>query len=290
MSQTPDSKIVLITGCSSGFGLHMAAYLASRNYQVIATMRNLEKQSALLSEVRRRGGQVDVLQLDVTDKPSIKEAVKQISVKYGHIDVLVNNAGCAIGGFFEDLSDDDIRQIMETNFFGVQNVTREVIPLMRQRKKGKIINISSTSGFSTSPAFGAYNTSKWALEAFSESLYYELKFFGIDVLLIEPGVYKTKIFYENARYATDFDNPQSPYYPASQHLKRKIAAHVENCHRDIEKIPILVEKLIRAANPSFRNIPDIESRILYVLRRILPFRIYSWIIHRVLFGDLRSIA
>jgi len=287
MSDPANSKVVLITGCSSGFGLHTAAHLASKGYRVVATMRNLNKQNELLSEVRRRKGQVDVLRLDVTDQLSIKEAINQIAVKYGHVDVLVNNAGYAIGGFFEDLTEDEIRQIMETNFYGVQAVTRETIPLMRQRNRGKIINISSVSGFSTSPAFGAYNVSKWALEAFSESLRYELKFFGIDVLLIEPGTYKTKIFFENSRLASDYDNPQSPYYKISQHLKKRVKDHVADCHKDIEEVPRLVEKLIKAVNPSFRNIPDIESKILYILRKVLPFSVYSWMIRKVLFSGLR---
>lgn len=287
MSKSPHAKIVLITGCSSGFGLHTAAHLGSNGYKVIATMRNLDKQSALLSEVYRRGGQVDILQLDVTDKSSIKEAIQEVASKYGYVDVLVNNAGIGTAGFFEDLTDEEIRQVMETNFFGVQNVTREIIPLMRSRKQGKIINISSVSGFSTSPAFGAYNASKWALEGFSESLRYELKFFGIDVLLIEPGTYKTEIFYENSRYATNFDNPESPYYEISQHLKRLVASHVEDCRKDIEEIPALVEKLIKAVNPSFRNIPDIESKFLYILRRILPFSVYSWIIRTAMFRGIK---
>ena len=286
MSDPANSKVVLITGCSSGFGLHAAAHLASIGYTVIASMRNTNKQNELLSEVRRRNGRVDVLQLDVTDKLSIKRAIDQITVKYGHVDVLINNAGCAIGGFFEDLTDDEIRQIMETNFFGVQAVTRETIPLMRQRKLGKIINISSVSGFSTSPAFGAYNASKWALEAFTESLRYELKFFGIDVLLIEPGTYKTKIFFENQRLAAGYDNPKSPYYPISQHIKKKVEEYVADCHKDIEEIPRLIEKLIKAENPSFRNIPDIESKILYVLRKVLPFSLYSWILRKALFRGL----
>ncbi len=284
MPKSIEGKIVLITGCSSGFGLHIAAHLASRGCKVIATMRNLEKQSALLNEVQRRGGTVEILRLDVTDKTTIKNAVKQIAAKHGYIDVLINNAGIGFGGFFEDLSDSEIRQIMEINFFGVQNVTREVIPLMRQRKRGKIINISSVSGFSTSPAFGAYNASKWALEAFSESLRYELKLFGIDVLLIEPGTYRTKIFDENAHYAENYDNPESPYYPVSQRLRKKIMEYVEDCHKDIEEVPRLVEKLIRAANPSFRNIPDIESKLLYILRRVLPFSLYSWIIRTVVYS------
>ncbi|MCK5082696.1 MAG: hypothetical protein KAR31_07295, partial [Candidatus Omnitrophica bacterium] len=123
---------------------------------------------------------------------------------------------------------------------------------------------------------------------FSESLRYELKFFGIDVLLVEPGTYRTNIFHENSHYADNYDNPESPYYPVSQYLKKKVMEYVEDCHKDIEDVPLLIEKLIRAANPSFRNIPDIESKLLYIFRRVLPFSVYSWIIRKVLFSGLSS--
>src|SRR3989338_1258491 len=286
MPERDPSRVVLITGCSSGFGLHAAAHLASKGHRVVATMRDLDKKGPLLSEVHRRGGKVDLLRLDVTDKATIRNAVRQIAAEYGYIDVLVNNAGMGMGGFFEDLAEEDIREIMEVNFFGVQAVTREVIPLMRSRKQGRIINVSSVSGFSASPAFGAYNASKWALEAFSESLRYELKFFGIDVVLIEPGTYVTKIFSDNVRYAKNFNNPQSPYYFISQFLKKKIEDYVADCHKDIEKIPALIEKLILANDPSFRNIPDIEGKALYFLRRLLPFSLYSFLIRRALFSGM----
>ncbi len=281
MNNSP-SKIILITGCSSGFGLLMAARLASKGHTILATMRNLEKKQALLDEVSKRNGTVDLYALDVTNKKSIELAISKIIVKYGYIDVLINNAGYGIGGFFEDLTEEEIRKQMETNFFGVQNVTREVLPIMRKRQQGKIINISSVAGFSASPAFGAYNASKWALEAFSESLYYELQLFGIDVLLIEPGTYKTKIFEENACYAKNFNNKKSPYYQYSQQLKKRVMNYHVNCQKDTEQIAILAEKLINAKNPPFRNIPDIESQILSFLRKFLPFKIYRWIIKTAL--------
>lgn len=280
-------KVILITGCSSGFGLLTASRLASKGHQVIATMRNLDKQMSLRNQIKKSGCEIDIKQLDVTDKNSIKNTISTIAAQYGNIDVLINNAGYGLGGFFEDLTEEEIRQQMETNFFGVQNITRAVIPLMRQKKNGKIISISSVAGFSSSPAFGAYNASKWALEGFMESLRYELKFFGIDVLLIEPGTYKTKIFFENARYAKNFNHEDSPYFPISQHLKKKVMDFVDDCFKDPEEIPILIEKLIYAKNPPFRNIPDIETQFQWFLRKILPFRLYSWIVSRILFKDLK---
>ncbi len=282
------SKIILITGCSSGFGLLTAARLVSKGHRVIATMRNVEKQAGLLSEVNKRGGQVIVLQLDVTSKISIRQAILEIASQHGYIDVLINNAGYGMGGFFEDLSDEEIRGQMETNFFGVQNVTREVIPLMRPRRKGKIINISSVAGLSASPCFSAYNASKWALEGFSESLRYELKLWGIDVHLIEPGTYKTKIFYENARYCKNFDNPESPYYELSQHLKNKVMKYVDQCGKDPENVAALVEDLINGRRSSFRNLVDIESKILFLVRKFLPFQFYSGLVQKALLEGIKK--
>lgn len=285
LRQTP--KVVLITGTSTGFGLLIAARLASKKYTVIATMRNVQKKEALLNEVAKRGGRVEVYPLDVTNKVSIEAAIKYVSEKYGYIDVLINNAGYGMAGFFEDLTDKEIRQQMETNFFGVQNVTRQAIPLMRRRIGSKIINVSSAAGFSASPCFGAYNASKWALEGFTESLRHELKLFGIDVLLIEPGMYNTKIFHENARCAANFDNPKSPYRHVSRFLKKRVENALKDCFKDPEEIAALVEKLINAKRPPFRNIPDIEAKTHYFTRKFLPFWLYSLIVDSILFKNFK---
>ncbi len=284
MANHSPKKVILITGCSSGFGLLIAARLASQGHDIIASMRDLNKNKELLAETQKRRGKVEVIFLDVTNNKSIQDAVHDIVINYEGIDVLINNAGYGVGGFFEDLSEEDIRDQMETNFFGVQNVTRVVLPIMRKQKSGHIINISSIAGLSATPCFSAYNASKWALEAFSESLYHELKFFNIHVSCVEPGTYKTKIFDENAKYAKDFDNPQSPYFQYSQHLKQKVRGFVDTCHKDPEAVPRLIERLIGHPNPPLRNIPDMESRILYTLRRILPLRLYTWMIRKTLFG------
>jgi len=278
--------VILITGCSSGFGLLTAAHLASKGHHVIATMRDLKRKTALLETVREKGGVVDLFQLDVTDAISIRTAIRDVAAKYGHIDVLINNAGYGIGGFFEDLTEEEIRHQFETNFFGVLNVTRAVLLLMRPQRKGKIINISSVAGLSSSPALSAYNASKWALEGFTESLRCELKFFGIDVLLIEPGLYRTRIFYENARYAKNFLNPDSPYYPISRFLGKRTRERVERCRKNPQDIALLVEKLILASRPPFRNIPDPESQAVVALRRILPFGLYSRLLRRAIFRGL----
>jgi len=286
MPTTPKSKVVLITGCSSGFGLLIAARLAQHGHQVIATMRDLQRSSGLVNEVHKREAKIDLYPMDVTHLGTIKETFAKVADKYGYIDCLVNNAGYGIGGAFEDLTEEEIRDQMETNFFGVQNVIREALHLMRNREDARIINISSVAGFSSSPCFGAYNASKWALEGFSESLRYELLPFGIKVLLIEPGIYKTKIFSENRRYATHFNNAESPYYGMSQHLKMRVDEFVADCFKDPEDIAELVERLISAKNPAFRNQPDLEAKIQYIFKKILPFRLYSKIVETAVFKGL----
>ncbi len=287
MVENSNKKNILITGCSSGFGLHIAARLAASGHNIFATMRDLSKQNDLAGEVSLRGGKIEILQLDVTNIISVKQAVFKMREKAGKIDVLVNNAGYGIGGFFEDLTQDEIRDQLETNFFGVQNVTREVLPFMREEKKGIIVNISSIAGLYALPCFGAYNASKWALEGFSESLLYELAPFNIKVCLIEPGVYKTKIFYENRRYAKGFFNTKSPYNNFSQAFQKSTNDHLKVTEKDPEEIAILVEKLINAKNPAFRNIPDSNSRFLYAMRRFLPFRLFSTLTKHFVYSSIK---
>ncbi len=277
-------KIILITGCSSGFGLLTAARLASQGHIVFATMRNLSKKQNFLKEVSHRKGEVTLLELDVTNVSSIQKAVLEICKAHNRLDVLVNNAGYGIGGFFEDLTQEEIRAQFETNFFGVQNVTREVIPIMRRQKKGRIINISSIAGLYALPGFGAYNASKWALEGFSESLYYEMKLFGINVCLIEPGTYRTTIFFENKKYAKNFFNLDSLYYRYSKYMSEEVDKYVAADKKNPEDIAILVERLINDPNPPFRNIPDRRSKIILTLKRLLPFRIFSGILYRLIFA------
>ncbi len=281
MTKKTDQKVVLITGSSSGFGLLIAARLALKGHKVIATMRNLNKKEELLQRLLDRGGDVQILPLDVTKIGTIRQTVNQVIEEHGRIDILINNAGFGMGGFFEDLSDEEIHEQFDVNFFGVQNVTRVILPYMRRQEKGRIINISSMAGFSASPCFSAYNASKWALEAFSESLYYELKPFGINVVLVEPGTYKTKIFHDNARMAKNFHNEQSPYYARSQKLHKMVMDYVNGLKRDPDEVARLVEKLCEKKNPPLRNITNIPNKFAYFLRRFLPLRVWTWMMEKI---------
>lgn len=279
-----NQKIILITGCSSGFGLLTAARLATRGHIVWATVRDLARKAPLVKELAKRNTQAVIRELDVTKPVTIKNVVEEIQETHGRMDVLINNAGYGIGGFFEDLSEEDIRRQMEVNFFGVQNVCREVIPLMRQRYQGKIINISSISGQVATPCLGAYSASKWALEAFSESLYFELGLWGVSVCLVEPGSYPTHIFTQNAHYAKNFDNAQSPYFPFSQKMKNMLQQSVSKLNRDPEDVARLIEKIIHQSHPRLRYISDFSSWARVVMQKILPSRLTASIFRRVFYA------
>ena len=284
-AQSP--KVILITGTSSGFGLLTSARLASRGHIVYATMRNTAKQKDLLDEVSKRKGQVLVRELDVTKPATIKKVINEIKDHYHRLDVVINNAGYGLGGFFEDTTQEEIRQQMDINFFGVQNVCREAIPLMREHKSGQIVNISSIAGRTSTPALGAYAASKWALEGFSEGLYHELASFGIKVVLIEPGSYPTKIFSDNARYSKDFDNEQSPYYGLSQTLRAFVQKSKAANRKNPEDVAKLIEKIIQTPNPKLRYIPDFSSQLRVLATHIVPPRIYNYIFRKVIYGNAK---
>jgi len=284
MNVKKSPKVVLVTGSSSGFGSSCALRLAAAGHVVFATMRNVKKGGALLAEAARKGAgrHIHILPLDVTQPRSIRKAVDDIITEKGVIDVLVNNAGFGVGGFFEDLSSEDIQRQFDVNFFGVLNVTREVIPVMRPRRSGKIINITSMAAFASTPCFGAYCSSKWALEGFSESLYMELRPFGIQVALVEPGSYRTKIFEDNAAYAKNFENPNSPYFTLSRYLRQLVVEEIRKKKRDPDEVAAVVERIVRANSPAFRNIVGWRQKCRYWFVRAMPFKAYAWMVNKVL--------
>jgi len=180
-------KTVLITGASSGFGKAAAKLFDANNWNVIATMRSPEKETELTTLSK-----VFITQLDVTDKLSIQNAVAAGIQKFGKIDVLVNNAGYGALGALEAATEDQVKQQFDVNLFGLIEVTKAVLPGMRQQKSGVIINISSVGGRITFPFCSLYHATKFAVEGLTESLQYELNPLGIYLKIVEPGGYKTE--------------------------------------------------------------------------------------------------
>lgn len=266
-------RTALVTGASSGFGLLISVELAQAGYQVAATMRNPERAERLWAAAREAGveARIDVWALDVTDEAQAQAVAAEVIERYGRLDVLVNNAGYAVGGFVEDVSMEEWRAQMETNFFGVLHVTKAFLPYLRQQRSGRILNISSVSGLFGFPVLSPYVASKFALEGLSESMRYELHPFGIDVVLVEPASYKTDIW---GKTFDDFAiNPDSPY---AEHLRkfesitRDTAANAGNA----SEVATLVVRLANAKRTKLRYAIGPGAKLMVTLKRLLPG---SWI-------------
>jgi NAD(P)-dependent dehydrogenase (short-subunit alcohol dehydrogenase family) len=183
-------KVWLITGASSGFGRELASAVLERGDSVVATARRPEQLDDM---VARYGDRVRAVRLDVTDKEAVAAAVRTATGAFGSLDVVVNNAGYANLGSVEELPDDDFRAQIETNLFGVVNVTKAVLPVLRAQRSGHIIQFSSIGGrVGGTPGLGAYQTAKFGVEGYSEVLANEVKHLGIKVTIVEPGGFRTK--------------------------------------------------------------------------------------------------
>jgi len=184
-------KVALVTGSSSGIGFETALLLARNGFDTFATMRNMNKSKEITEVSKRENLPLRVVQLDVNDDRSVADTINNILNEKKSIQVVVNNAGYGLMGSVEDSSLDEIKAQFETNFFGAIRVIKEVIPIMRKQRTGTIVNVSSVAGRIGFPMGSAYVSSKFALEGLSESMSYELKQFGIKIVLIEPGVINT---------------------------------------------------------------------------------------------------
>jgi len=194
------SKTILITGASTGFGRDTAETLAREGYNVFASMRDpLNKNSAHAEALRAKG--IDTVELDVTDTKSVDQAVDIVVANAGRIDVLINNAGVASVGVTEAFTAEQVNALFDVNVIGLHRVTRKVLPTLRSQKDGLIINIGTILGRVTFPFFGIYGASKFAVEALTDSLRYEVSQFGIDVALVQPSAYPTQMYASAAQPA-----------------------------------------------------------------------------------------
>lgn len=211
------SKVWFITGAGRGFGLEFAKAALQRGDRVAATAR---RASALDALVTAHGDSVLPLPLDVTDREAAFAAVRQAHEHFGRLDVVVNNAGYGLFGSVEEISEDQLRQQLEVNLFGVLHVTQAALPLLREQGSGHLVQISTIGGIAAFPNLGGYHASKWALEGLSESLAQEVAGFGIKVTLVEPGGYATDWSGSSAVHA----EPQ-PQYAA---LREAMAARAQS--------------------------------------------------------------
>ncbi|MEM8801454.1 MAG: SDR family oxidoreductase [Pseudomonadota bacterium] len=232
---------ILITGASSGFGSMMAADLVKAGHKVVGTVRDPEGRNAEAAKALRDIG-AEIVEIDVTSDTSVEAGVAEAAAKLGSIDVLVNNAGNGAHGLQENFSAADFQKLFDINVFGVQRMTRAVLPDMRSRQSGLILNVSSLLGRIVIPFYGPYNASKWALEAMTENYRVELSGFGVDVALVEPGGFPTD-------FASRLLNPSSRdrdagYGPMAEAPAQSLAAFNEFFDANPQQDPQLVSDAV----------------------------------------------
>jgi NAD(P)-dependent dehydrogenase (short-subunit alcohol dehydrogenase family) len=265
------ARVVLITGCSSGIGAASASAFRAAGWITVATARRIETLEAL----RTSGCEVETL--DVTSDADRRRVIAAVLDRHGRIDVLVNNAGYAEYGPLEEISLDRWQRQFETNVFAVVALTQLVAPAMRERGSGRIVNISSVGGAITLPLGAPYHASKWALEALSDVARFELRPFGIDVVVVEPGV-----------TLTNFDGPaqsglaleeSSPYRALATKFSKMLAAsyakkNVTNV--SAEKIASVILRAASARRPRSRYVVPAAARVVMLSRGLMPDRLYDF--------------
>jgi NAD(P)-dependent dehydrogenase (short-subunit alcohol dehydrogenase family) len=271
-----DARSVLITGSSSGIGRATAERFASRGWRVFASMRNAESRGApLRARAAERGWRLTTPALDVTSDDSVAAAIGDILRETGgRLDVLVNNAGYYQFGALEETSSDELRAQLETNVVGVQRVTRAVLPAMRARRAGTVVTLGSVSGRVAVPLGGPYHASKWALEGMIEALRLELIPFGVRVVLIEPGPYRTML-HDNERLAAAGGGAESPYAGLLAAYRRQNAKLPRQ--DDLDPLIDVIERAATSKNPRLRWPVGPTSLTGGRLRAFVPDRLYEWL-------------
>ncbi|MGB2589141.1 MAG: SDR family oxidoreductase [Candidatus Acidiferrum sp.] len=286
---TGPQKSVLITGATDGLGKAAALLLARRGYRVFAAGRSAEKRAQLDALAREQNLHLESLELDVCDDTSVQRAVASVISKAGAIDFLVNNAGVNFTAAVEDLRLDDWRRQFETNLFGVLRVTQAVLPHMRERRLGRILMMSSVSGFVTAPTQGAYSGSKFALEAVSNALRLELYPFGIQVILIEPGYIVTGI----QQAALELSKPyldrmkEGPYAPLYARFFQSVTGSRAKSNTTPEDCARVILRAIEAPNPKVRYLVTQLAFVAKWSKRLLSDRVTDALLRRR-FGIVRT--
>lgn len=263
MKTGTSSKIVLITGGSSGIGKSIAEFLSEKNYKVYGTSRNPANITGL---------SFDLVPMDVTKKDTISSAIGYILQKEGKIDVLINNAGIGITGPIEETPEEEIKKAFDTNYFGPLNVTKAVLPIMREQGGGLIINITSIAGYMGLPYRGIYSATKGALELTTETFRMELKDFNIKMTNVAPGDFATNI--AAGRYhAPILDN--SPYRKSYKNTLDLMNSHVD-AGKDPQEMAKAIYKIIGTPDPKGHyKVGEPLQKLSIALKRILPDKVYE---------------
>jgi NAD(P)-dependent dehydrogenase (short-subunit alcohol dehydrogenase family) len=282
-------QTVFITGATDGLGRAAALLLAEKGFRVFAAGRSAEKRAELDRLAAARKLPLETLELDVCDDNSVSRGVQQILQKAGNLDVLINNAGVGLMAVAEELKLDDLRRLYETNIFGLLRVTQAVLPHIRVRKSGRILMLSSVAGILTPPTYGAYSSSKHAVEALSNALRLELYPFNIEVVLIEPGYIMTSFQQTAKEQAQSYieGSTASPYakiysgaIAGATNSRRESKTTPEDCAR-------VILHAIEASHPKARYTVTPLAKWAAFGRRVLPDTLMDSFLRRK-FGIVRE--
>jgi NAD(P)-dependent dehydrogenase (short-subunit alcohol dehydrogenase family) len=277
---------IIVTGSSAGLGLETALRLAQRGFRVYATVRDLASRPSVVAAASERGLELDVLRLDLADAATIESAVEAVAAQTGGVFGLVNNAGVGLRGAVEDSTDDEIRRVFETNVLGTVAVTRAVLPHMRAAGCGRIVTITSVGG--RVPGFGVsiYCASKFAQEGFAEGLALELEPFGIQSIIVAPGIVKTTRWGDHRGTAEGARDGASPYHArfwASEAIADRIVERSPTTPADVAGA---VETALTDPRPHLRYVVGRGASAVIFLRRHLPERVFERLYHG---GHLRRL-
>lgn len=271
---------VLITGASSGLGLETSLYLAEKGFDVYATVPDISEREIVNQAAAKRDVGLQVLELDVTDQDTIQTAVETVVARSGGIYAVVNNAGIALKGYFEDLLEEEIRELFDVNVFGYMSVTRAVLPFMREARRGRVVMITSVGGRIGAMGASAYCATKFAQEGFGESLAQEVAPFDVYVSLVEPAIIPTERWGVNRGIAVRALDPASPYYPWFLETQRLADRLVETSPTRPIHVAQTVRQVLTAKRPKLRYVVGWRASLILNLRRYLPKELFE----RVYFG------
>lgn len=272
-------RVTIISGANSGFGMLTALAMAKLGYQVIAGVRNIDKGQRLIDAARLSGidKSIEVVKLDITKSVDISSLFQYISDRYGKLDVLINNAGYAQGGFIDELTMDLWREQFNTNLFGHIEMTQKFLPLIRQNGGGRIINVSSISGYFGFPGLAPYTSSKHALEGWSESLRLELVPESIWVSLVEPASYRTAIWEKSLQKITDQEN--RPLFQQNLLNQAKKNGEISG---DPQKVADLIVRICETKKPKLRYPIGPGTKPLLKIKNLLPWSLVEKLVQNKL--------
>lgn len=278
-------RVVLVTGASSGIGLALARTLWQSQFRVVITARK-ESLSKLARESLTSNERYLVKELDVSRDDERRACIKEIDKDWGGVDILINNAGISYRAVIEHTSEEDYLRQFAVNFLGPMELIRLVLPGMRKKRGGHIINVSSVGGMMAMPTMGAYSASKFALEGASEALWHELKPWNIKVTLVQPGFVHSSSFQkvylsDMARLSTQGNDGYSLYY---QNMQEFIERFMNRSFATPASIARKIMRVVESSNPPLRLPVTADATIFGLMRRFLPRRFYHWVLYRNLPG------